>query len=174
MKKQMMLFTLLLILLTGCLSDDVKKAESKQSALQVQTPDEATEREMETQYLKFLSESNTVYVTNLKEIKNLLLEALSNPSLIEDEKWNQKVNAEYQDIEEIYHKLTILPYVPKRLENIHNATKEAFGLTVESKDKIIEGIKQNNTELINEGTMMIQESGNKFDEVTLMMKKIGY
>lgn len=175
MRKQISLLTLSLSLtfLAGCSYDDkvqAKPNKSEQYGTQTQISD-TTEKEMEKQYLDFLSQCYTVYTTNIGDIRELFLEQQSNPSLIDDEEWNSKLDMKYQNIEDVYHKLKILPYVPKKYENVHAITKEAFGLTLNSKDKILEGIRKNNEELINEGIMMIQESGDKFDQVNSIINQ---
>lgn len=170
MKKLAILLTLPLILSTGCLNEEANKVVSNKEEQIVKQQDE-TEKEMEQQYLNFLSDSYTIYTTNINDIKQLFRKAQENPSLVADKEWNKELDKKYQAIEEAYNKLAILPYIPSKFQSVHNMTKDAFGLTLASKAKIIEGIKKMDEELINEGASMIQESGKKFDQVSLLMKK---
>lgn len=173
MKKLAILLTLPFILLTGCLNEEINETEAKKEGQEInlQNPSNETEKEMEQQYLSFLSNSYTVYTTNINDIKQLFLKAQENPSLVTDPKWNDELDKKYQAIEEAYNKLVILPYIPSNLQSVHDMTKDAFGLTLASKAKIIEGIKKMDEKLINEGASMIKESGKKFDQVNMLMKK---
>lgn len=151
-------------LFIGCSNEQPKEDYTLQQNIE-------TEKEMETQYLKFLANSCEAYQSNITDIQNLFRELQANSSVIGQKDWNQKINDRYENIEEIHNKLMNLPYVPEKFKNLHEETKDAVRSTLESRVKIFEGFKQMNVEMVNEGGVLMQESKKRISGVQSIIER---
>jgi hypothetical protein len=162
MKKIAVVFST--ILLAGCSNGDIaEKTEKPVDTIQQQN--DALERQMEGQYLTFLSKALDVYDTNIKDIQKLYGELLANPSVADEKDWNQKINQNYENIKGVYNKEMNLPYIPDKFKTLHETAKLAIGSTLVSQIVIFEGFKQTNKETVYEGGVMMQDAIKKIKEV---------
>jgi len=178
MKKGLILAAVLGIgILGACTNQETGKGvnEEKPKVEQVKKEAEKKKSEEQTQKeSKYATEVTNILLNSYKTdiaIYQKFEEVKKNPLLMLDDDWKQSLRDAYEPLSEDYGQLKNME-VPERFKTAHEKLLQGFEYTLQSKDKMLEGIDTMNPDLLREGLELLEKSNALLEEAKNEMKSL--
>ena len=117
----------------------------------------------------------TIIMTNsskpMQKLSELFSQPSQNPTLLMNSQWREDIIQQYLEIDKYRQEVVALD-VPENFRETHDLTVKGFDNILNSKDIIIQGIDSMDAQKIIEGTKMMSEGANYFQQVNTKLNEM--
>lgn len=195
MRKFVLLFITMLLLLTGCSANDNTKSNKKQEEKKTEqtakpqeqeqpkeqiappTPTEPELTEHEQAYLEMLQNATESYRQIMVRVLDFISEYTNDNSVALDQNWKKQFVDTANELSNLSGTLTQAEQenlVPEKFSDLHTRTKEALSRTLDGRIYLISGINQRNNKIISNGLQLFNEITEEIRAVNNELGKYGY